>query len=249
MNVQKEFGRFFRIFNAHNIISILGRNRAQTLCKAAILSVCMIFLLAATAPAETMPLEQLTSKMQATYENTKDFKATFTQELVIQSIGKTEREEGTVYFKNPGKMLWDYAKPKAKKLVINPQKASLYVPADRAVYVQDSANIYKSKVIIRFLSGIGKLGDDFEIRYSEPDAVDGEGRYLLTLVPKSADLAVEKLFLVVEPSQFQILQCSFTDSFGNITRIRFRNIRINSRLPDRLFSFKPPRGVEIHKVP
>jgi outer membrane lipoprotein carrier protein len=209
----------------------------------------MVFLLASTAPADTMPLEQLTSKMQSTYENTQDFKANFTQELVIKSIGKTEREEGTVYFKNPGKMLWDYVKPKAKKLVINPQKASLYVPADRAVYVQDSANIYKSKVIIRFLSGIGKLGDDFEIKYSEPEAVDKEGRYLLTLVPKSPDLGVEKLFLVIEPASFRILQCSFTDSFGNLTRIRFRNIRINSRLPDRLFSFKPPRGVEIHKVP
>jgi len=249
MNVQKEFGRFFGMINAHNILSISGRNRAKTLCKAAILSFCMIFLLAATVPAETMPLEQLTSKMQATYENTKDFKANFSQELVVKSIGKTEREEGTVYFKNPGKMLWEYAKPKAKKLVINPQKASLYVPADRAVYVQDSASLYKSKVIIRFLSGIGKLGEDFEIRYSEPEAVDGEGRYLLTLLPKSPDLGVEKLFLVIDPSGFRILQCSFTDNFGNITRIRFRNIRINSSLPDRLFSFKPPRGVEIHKVP
>lgn len=249
MNVQKKSCRFFNIFNAKPSASIPTGNPASASCKVVILSVCMIFLLAATAPADTMPLEQLTSKMQATYENTQDFKAQFSQELVIQSIGKTEREEGTVYFKNPGKMLWEYTKPKAKKLVINPRTASLYVPADRAVYVQDSANIYKSQVIIRFLSGIGKLGDDFEIRYSEPKAVDAEGRYLLTLVPKSPDLGVEKLFLVIEPSGFRILQCSFTDSFGNITRIRFRNIRINSHLPDRLFSFKPPRGVEIHKVP
>jgi outer membrane lipoprotein-sorting protein len=71
----------------------------------------------------------------------------------------------------------------------------------------------------------------------------------LTLVPKSPDLGVEKLHLVIEPASFQILQCSFTDNFGNLTRIRFRNIRTNSRLPDHLFSFKPPRGVEIHKVP
>jgi outer membrane lipoprotein carrier protein len=249
MNGKKEKCCFSGLFNLNNMRLISSKNQVITLCKVSILSICMVFLLASTAPADTMPLEQLTSKMQSTYENTQDFKANFTQELVIKSIGKTEREEGTVYFKNPGKMLWDYVKPKAKKLVINPQKASLYVPADRAVYVQDSANIYKSKVIIRFLSGIGKLGDDFEIKYSEPEAVDKEGRYLLTLVPKSPDLGVEKLFLVIEPASFRILQCSFTDSFGNLTRIRFRNIRINSRLPDRLFSFKPPRGVEIHKVP
>ena len=102
----------------------------------------MIFLMTPATRADMISLEKLTSKMQATYENTQDLKEKFVQELFIKSIKKTEREEGTVYFKNPGKMFWDYAKPKSKKLVINPQKAWLYVPEDNVVYVKDAVNIY-----------------------------------------------------------------------------------------------------------
>jgi len=249
MNVMKKLCHFFKLFDPNNISFVLVFREQMALYKMAVFSILLIFLMTPATGADMMSVEQLTSKMQATYDNTQDLKAKFIQELVIKSIKKTEREEGMIYFKNPGKMHWDYVKPKAKKLVINPQKAWLYVPDDRAVYVQDSANIYKSKVILRFLSGIGKLGEDFNIRYSEPEAVDSEGHYLLTLIPKTSDLGVDKLSLVIDPSSLQILQCSFTDTFGNLTRIRFRNIKINSQLPENLFSFKPPRGVEIFNVP
>ena len=249
MNALKKSCHFFKLFSLNNIRSLLGFGQIPALYKVAAFSICMIFLMTPATRADMISLEKLTSKMQATYENTQDLKAKFVQELFIKSIKKTEREEGTVYFKNPGKMLWDYAKPKSKKLVINPQKAWLYVPEDHVVYVQDAVNVYKSKVIIRFLSGIGKLGEDFQMKYSEPDTVDREGHYLLTLIPKTSDVGIDKLYLVIDPSNLQILQCSFTDTFGNVTRIRFRNIKINSQLSESLFSFKPPRGVEIFNVP
>jgi outer membrane lipoprotein carrier protein len=198
--------------------------------------------------AETMPLDQLISKMQETYDKTLDLKAKFVQELTIQSIRKTEREEGVVYFKNPQRMRWEYTIPKSKKLVINPRKAWLYVPEDRVVYVQDAESIYKSKLVIRFLSGIGRLQEDFLIRYAEPEIRDKEGNILLVLIPKQTGLGIERLNMTVDQESFQILQCRFSDAFGNITRIRFRNIKTNNQLPESLFHFKPPRGVEIFNI-
>lgn len=195
----------------------------------------------------TVPLEQLTAKMQETYDKTQDLKATFVHELTIKSIKKTEREEGTVYFKNPGRMYWEYTRPKSKKLVVNPQKAWLYVPEDHVVYVQGAEALYQSRVILRFLSGIGKLREDFQIEYAA-QATDKEGHYLLVLTPKQADLGIDRLHLTVDHNSFQILQCRFSDALGNLTRIRFQNIRTNNQLPESLFHFKPPRGVEILNV-
>jgi outer membrane lipoprotein carrier protein len=77
--------------------------------------------------AEVPPLEDLVSKIQENYEKAGDLKANFIQETTIKTLKKTEREEGVVYLKKPKKMLWDYTMPKAKKLVINPRKAWLYV--------------------------------------------------------------------------------------------------------------------------
>ncbi|MDO9559725.1 MAG: outer membrane lipoprotein carrier protein LolA, partial [Syntrophales bacterium] len=162
--------------------------------------------------AETPPLEQLTAKMQETYDATQDLTAKFVQELTLASIKKTDREEGTFYFKNPGRMCWEYTRPKSKKLVVNPQKAWLYVPEDRVVYVHDAKAMYRSKLIIRFLSGIGKFRDDFRIAYAAPTALDQQGNYLLVLTPKQGDLGVDRLHITVDRSSLQIVQCHFSDA-------------------------------------
>jgi outer membrane lipoprotein carrier protein len=248
MNFPQKNGRFFDFFpsviSGMNLYSIIFDLISRTV----LILFILLFLAPSPGGAETLSLDQLTTKMQETYENTKDLKARFVQELTIQSLKKTEKEEGTVYFKNPKRMLWDYAKPKAKKLVINPQTAWLYVPEDRIVYVQNAEGLFKSKLTIRFLSGIGRLSEDFKMAFSDP-AVDRDGHHLLTLTPKTADLGIDKLYLTIDQTTLQIIKCRFTDMYGNLTRIQFRNIKINNQLPESLFNFKPPRGVEIYNVP
>ncbi|HUH65387.1 MAG TPA: outer membrane lipoprotein carrier protein LolA [Syntrophales bacterium] len=215
----------------------------------AFIAVFVFFFTAQALCADVLTLDQLIAKIQERYEATKDIRAQFTQEVTIKSMNKTEREEGVVSVKNPRRMLWVYSKPRAKKLIINQEKAWLYIPEDHAAYVQDSEKIYSSKLGVKFLSGIGKLGEDFEIGFSKPESVDKNGNYLLTLVPKATDTGVGKLYLTVDKNDFQVIQCSFTDLYGNLTRIRLTGIKINNNLEDKLFNFKPPAGVEVFNMP
>jgi chaperone LolA len=214
--------------------------------------IALIFLgiILASLPADAagLSLEALIQEMQTTYEKTSDLKANFIQEVTIKSMNKTDREEGTVYFKNPKRMLWDYEKPKVKKLVINAKKSWLYLPEDKTVYIQESASIFKSKIVVRFLSGIGSLKVDFSIKFSQP-AADEQGNYQLTLTPKAPGLGVGKLFMTVDKDSYQIIQCRFSDAYGNATRIQFRGIQLNSGLSDKMFNFQPPPSVETVKMP
>jgi outer membrane lipoprotein carrier protein len=208
---------------------------------------CLVVFLGAglSAHANPLTLDQLIPNMQEAYEKTVDLKANFTQDTIIKSVNKKQREEGTVYYKKPQQMFWDYTKPKVKKLIINASKAWFYIPQDNAVYVQDADKIFKSQMAVRFLGGIGSLRDDFDITYAHENAVDAQGNYRLMLKPKSADPGVSNLKMTVDKETFQILECSFTDTYGNESRIQFRNIKINTALPDRLFIFKPPPKAEI----
>jgi outer membrane lipoprotein carrier protein len=201
------------------------------------------------APAKQMLLSELIAKTQESYEKTADLKARFTQEVTIKSMDKVEREEGIFYFKKPTSMSWDYVKPKAKRIVLNREKGYLYIPADHAVYVQDVESIFKSMPSIKFFSGIGKLQDDFQINFSQPDPRDGDGNFLLTLVPRNYAYGIQRLYLTIARDNFQILRCSFTDTYGNTTCIRFTEIKVNNKLSDKLFTFKPPPGVEIVNMP
>jgi len=196
-----------------------------------------------------MPIEDLVDRIQGVYDSAKDLKADFAQESTIKSLKKTEKESGIVYFKKPRRMLWDYSSPQKKKLIINPQTAWLYVPEDKLVYMQSSDALVNSRLTIRFLTGIGKLRDDFQIKYSQ-EPVDRDGNYQLELIPKSREAAggFDKLSVTVDKNSYFITRCLFKDMYGNVTRIIFRNIKTNNGLTDKMFNFTVPSGVKVQKI-
>jgi outer membrane lipoprotein carrier protein len=204
---------------------------------------------AAGVCSEPLSLEQVAARMQEVYEKTADLKSRFVQEVTIKSMKKTEREEGTVWIKNPNMMLWDYAKPKEKKLVINARTAWLYVAEDRMVYVQNADDVYRSRMAVKFLSGVGKLSEDFQLRFAKDNPLDEEGNYLLTLTAKEKGAGIDRLHLTIDGKTFQILQCRFNDDYGNTTRLRFSDIRTNTGVSDKFFTFRPPAGVEVVNMP
>jgi outer membrane lipoprotein carrier protein len=191
----------------------------------------------------------IAQKLQSSYEKTKDLKADFVQEAMIKSIKKTEREEGNVFFKNPKNMLWEYTKPQGKKLIINSQKAWLYLSQEKVVYTQKSESIFQSKFLINFFSGSGKLKNDFVIKYAEPKAYDKDGNYLLVLTPREKTVVCNSVKLAIDKNNFYILQISFDDVMGNSTTLKFSNISINTGLTQKIFQFRPPAGVQIFEMP
>lgn len=202
-----------------------------------------------TGQTDKISLEDLGDRIQGVYDAATDLKADFAQESTIKSLKKTEKESGTVYFKKPRKMLWDYSSPQKKKLIINPRTAWLYVPEEKLVYMQNSEALVNSRLTIRFLTGIGKLRDDFQLKYS-PEPLDKSGNYQLELIPKSREAAggFDKLSVTVDKNSFFITRCVFKDMYGNVTRISFRNMKTNNGLQDKMFNFTPPAGVKVQKI-
>ena len=217
------------------------------------INLCLILSLIALPEfvfSEELPaVGDIAQKIQGSYEKAKDLKADFIQEATIKSIKKTQREDGRVFFMNPKNMLWDYTKPKGKKLVINSQTAWLYLTNEKVAYKQKSESIFQSKTLIKFFAGSGKLKDDFIIKYAEPKALDKEGNYLLALIPKEKTVACNSVKLRIDKNNFYILQVSFDDVMGNSTTLKFSNISMNTGLTQKMFQFKPPPGVEVFEMP
>ncbi|MEA2014265.1 MAG: outer membrane lipoprotein carrier protein LolA [Thermodesulfobacteriota bacterium] len=197
----------------------------------------------------TLSLDKIIAKIQTAYDNTVDFEADFLQEATIRSLDRTTSEEGTVYLKKPERMLWNYTKPSKKKLIINPSKAWLYIPDDNIAYVQDAKKVLSSKMTIKFLTGIGKLKNDFETSFPDNGPTDSKGDYVIALTPRKYAVGIKTLLITVDKNKFRIIECVFTDVYDNTTRLIFSNIKFNNNLPDKLFEFTPPLGVEIYDIP
>ncbi|MBN2255257.1 MAG: outer membrane lipoprotein carrier protein LolA [Deltaproteobacteria bacterium] len=209
----------------------------------------MILLWCCPVHAGDPALADVTQQIQERYEQTHDLDASFTQQATIRSINQTVTETGHLYFKKPHRMLWDYHTPSPKKLVINPDKAWLYVPEDNLVYVQDARKILSSKMTVRFLMGVGKLQDDFQIFFADPGRTGEKNTYILRLVPLTKDMGIDELFMTVDGTTFFITDFSFSDIYGNTTALSFTDITTNINLPDKIFAFTPPPGVNLYEVP
>src|SRR5262249_43161783 len=137
----------------------------------------LLALLAQPAPAE------IVDKMQKFYERTQDFKADFRQVQTDKVFGRKRVFDGTVKFKKPGKMRWDYKTPEKKLFVSDGKTLWLYEPEDNQAFKQsltDSA----LPTAVTFLSGQGKLEKEFDVTMAEgPDAEAEAGDYAIRLSP------------------------------------------------------------------
>jgi outer membrane lipoprotein carrier protein len=211
----------------------------------------LLFALAMFWPAsgggQTISLNEVVAKVQEQYEIHADFKAHFVQESLIKSLGKKQQAEGVVYFKKPGKMHWIYRKPTRQEIISDGETLWNYRPEEKQVIVSEMTRAFQSKAPSTFLAGIGNLKQDFHARFMKEPSSGAD--YLLELTPVEAQGSLEKLFLRVDPRNFHILQAKIQDAMGNITQITFSRIQFDNHLPDSLFAFTPPKGVEVFHMP
>ena len=201
----------------------------------------------ASGYSQAPPLEEVVAKVQRLYDTHEDFKANFVQESIVKSLGKKQMSEGTVYFKKPGKMRWNYQKPFKQEIVSDGKTLWNYRAEDKQVMVGQMSQTVQGKVPSTFLAGLGNLQRDFQARWGkEPSPREP---YSLELTPQDIQGSLEKLFLLVDRESYQILQARIQDVMGNTTQITFSKIQFDNRLPDSLFTFTPPKGVEVFNLP
>lgn len=197
--------------------------------------------------AQSPSLNDIVTKVQDQYDTNSDFKADFVQESLVKSLGKKQVSEGEVFFKKPGKMRWNYQKPFKQEIVSDGKTLWSYRPEEKQVVVSPMSQAAQGKVPSTFLAGLGNLKMDFQIRWAQEPSP--QEPYFLELTPNEFQGSLEKLFLLINRENYRILRAKIQDLMGNTTQISFSKTQFNNRLPDSLFTFTPPKGVEVFQMP
>lgn len=202
--------------------------------------------LAQPAPAP-LTLDQVRAKLEENYKNIATLQASFTQELFSSTQGRViSTGEGSVKYKKPGHMVWQYTKPEEHLYLTEGDTIWDYAPADKEVTVyQVKESLYKS-----FLLGIGDLKKDFEISFHSGRPMNQAGLYQLDLTPRDAleRETVGRITLYLDPQTFLVSSTETVDALGNRNKITFKNVVKNPALPDEVFKFTPPPGVRVIKA-
>jgi outer membrane lipoprotein carrier protein len=196
-------------------------------------------LLALLSPAPPRGgAEDLARKVEARHRRLVDMSARFVQRYRSGMLGQEIVERGTMSLKQPGRMLWEYRDPERKTFVSDGSTCWFYVPADRQVVVRRQGG--ERGVALDLLSGRMDLLAQFEPGLE----TTASGAERLRLLPRKPDPDVSAVYLDVE-ADGRIRGIEILDTQENRSQFRFEAIRENLGLPDSLFHFEVPAGVEV----
>ena len=185
--------------------------------------------------------ERVVDGMQKSYESAVDFAADFRQETQLKTLNRTLKAWGKVYFKRPGRMLWRYEEPKGEWVLADGNSLYYYQPEQAQILKTPLKNAFRSDVPLSFLLGIGNLKRDFRVTVKGLE----QEHYVVQLAPKGESGGVDEVLLGVERQAFGIAWARIRDQAGNVTTVRFSNIKRGVGLKDSVFNLQVPDGVDI----
>ena len=201
---------------------------------------CSSFIIHHSSFAATAAVADIVKRLQERYDSTQGFRADFSQEVESATLGQKVEARGTVVFKKPGRMRWEFTEP-LQTLVSDGKFFWFYQPAEKQVLKTPFQQAFSSSTPASFLLGVGRLDQDFNVSLAGETA----DSYQLRLTPKKDPEAIGLLDLVVSAKTFDILQATITDPLGNVTRLHFSNIDRKASLDDTLFHFTAPPGIDV----
>ncbi len=206
-------------------------------------NILFILLLLWLPPGSAFALDSIAivDAIQKQYDATDTFQARFIQKSYLKILGQSQKAEGFVFIKKPGKMKWDYKAPDRQILVSNDQGLWLYLPDEKQVTKMNVQSIYSSNTPALFLAGRGKLTESFTIG----KVTEESGLYVAELLPRNKAQNLSKMVLLADKKNYQIVGSRVYDNLGNKTEMIFSDIRTNPNLEKKLFQFEVPKGVEL----
>ena len=201
----------------------------------------------AAKPDEAKPsamapeVKALVDRMQAFYEKTSDFTARFRQEYTYKAFKRTQISTGTVLFKKPALMRWEYKEPSPRTFVLSGDKVYAYDPQGQTL-TKGSINTNQLSASVTFLWGRGHLANEFSIAKVACEKCQGT---LLELTPLQPDPRFRKVRLEVDPKSAQVLRSVVVDPDGSENAISFLDLKTNTGVDAEAFKLEPPENVRI----
>jgi len=200
--------------------------------------------------------------LESRYHSARTLKAAFLERYT--EGGRNARvESGTVYFRRPGRMRWEYESPEEKLFIADGQTVWFYVPADRTVTrarTKESADWRTPLALLTGNAKLSRLCGRIEFADERPSAAD---HVLLRCLPRgnasrarssgpagAAEPAEEsdafrEVLLEVDPARSELLRVLVRQAGGLEIEYRFGNWQRDLPLPEAMFRFQAPPGVAI----
>jgi outer membrane lipoprotein carrier protein len=184
-------------------------------------------------------LSMILKSVENRYNRAQTIQVLFDQTYTAQGRPQ-RRESGELFLRKPGRMRWEYSTPPGKLFISDGKQVYLYSPAAKRV---ERARVKESddlRAPLGFLLGKLDFWRDFQKFVHRPEGED----LRITAQPNSERAYYQEVEFVVTPAR-QIRYLKVLGQDHSVMEFHFSNERINVALPETLFRFVPPPGVEV----
>ena len=198
---------------------------------------------------ENKNLDTVLDRIQEKYGKINDFTSKFTQEATVKALDKVQKAQGDVWFKKPGKMRWNYSKPRKDEIVSDGTTIWFYNDEEKQVIESSLSKAIDTTTETALISGLGNLRNLFDASFSKNHPATENNSYFIDLIPKQNSEEYTSVTIAVDKDSMFVHTIYYYDPFGNVTTVKLHDMQINNGIPDSLFIFKVPKGAEITKIP
>jgi len=172
------------------------------------------------------------------FEKVTTFKASFIQVVLDENLLALEETSGLLWIARPGRFRWDYESVHGQSIVADGEVLWLYdVELEQVTRRAQESAIGQTPAVL--LSGGQQYRKDYNVTIlGRQGAV-----YWISLVPKLSDGSFAEIQLGFEGETLRLIQ--LLDELNQITRVTLANVVENEPIPDSVFRFIPPTGVDV----
>jgi outer membrane lipoprotein carrier protein len=166
------------------------------------------------------------------------FSAEFTQKLFDADQVMQEESSGVLRVQRPNHFNLEYRQPYYQLYVADGKDLYFYDKDLEQVTVKAQEGMLENTPAM-LLSNPTKLD---QLYYVKPLGEE-EGLFWYELTPKQPGGSFDRINLAFKSNELRVMELQ--DSFGQTTRLMFKNIQHNPDLNPKLFRFVPPKGVDV----
>jgi len=174
-------------------------------------------------------LTQVASTMQS-------MQCRFVQEKTSTMLAEPSVAQGTMHYAAPDRMRWEYTAPYAFALVVNGERMVKVTDGKAEVLEGNAGRMYQGMVNLIMGSASGKKLFDttvFDIVF-----YDDNGFWRADMTPKRRDMKrmFSQLVFRFDKKTNGISRVEFVSANGDVTSIRFKEIKVNESIGDEVFA-------------
>lgn len=189
---------------------------------------------------------EILAKAAEAYRTATSLQADFVQTITIAALEKEKQGRGVVYQKKPNYFLMKFEEPKGDVVVADGDYFWLYYPSaqpDQVIRTAIERTTEGHTLGGRFLVN---PSERYVATYVSRETVDGRPAHLISLVLKfEAPYTLVRVW--VDAGDYLVRRFEIFEQNQTVRSLTLQNLRANVDLPDKLFQFSPPPGVEVFK--